>query len=147
MSFDSIMRIIKRPNEKYFLEQKIQYQKQQKPEILKDEIGNIIRKDAVGNISETWETVIELEGVIQHRQKEKIAEQGEESIVKYTGYFKPKFALETDKLSNYRVKIVKPNETLHLKILQYDPNNFYRGKQHHIVLVMKEDLKYQGRQE
>lgn len=147
MSFDGIMRIIKRPTEKYFLEQKIKNIKQEKPQILKDEIGNVIRKDPVGNVSEKWETMLELEGVIQHRQKEKIGEEGEESIVKYYGYFKPKFSLETDKLSNYRVRMVRDYETLHLKILQYDPNNFYRGKQHHIVLVMKEDLKYEGRQQ
>lgn len=147
MSFNGIMRIIKRPNEKYFLEKKIENIKQENPQILKDEVGNIIRKDIVGNISEKWTTIMELEGVIQHRQKEKIAEQGEESIVKYYGYFKPHFNLETDKLSNYRVRIERNYETLHMKILQYDPNNFFRGKQHHIVLIMKEDLKYEGRQQ
>lgn len=147
MSFNSIMRIIKRPDEKYFLEEKIQYTKQGKPEVLKDAVGNVVRKDPVGNISETWKTLMELEGVIQHRQKEKIAEQGEESIVKYFGYFKPTFDLNTDKLANYRVRIVRDYETLNLKIIQYDPNNFYRGHRHHIVLVMKEDLKYTGRQE
>ena len=147
MSFNNIMRIIKRPNEKYFLEKKNQYKQEKKPQILKDEVGNIIRKDSVGNISETWTTLMELEGVIQHRQKEKIAEQGEESIVKYYGYFKPTFDLETDKLADYRVRMIREYETLYLKIIQYDPNNFYRKDRHHIVLVMKEDLKYQGRQE
>jgi len=147
MSFYDIMRIIHRPNEKYFLEKKIQNIKQEKPQVLKDEVGNIIRKDPIGNISDKWQTIIELEGVIQHRQKEKIAEQGEESIVKYTGYFTPNFHIETDKLSNYRVRMERDYETLYLKILQYDPNNFFRGQQHHIVLVMKEDLKYKGRQQ
>lgn len=147
MSFDSIMRIIKRPNEKYILEEKIQYKKEPKSQVLKDEVGNIIRKDAVGNISEKWQEVMELEGVIQHRQNEKIDNDGEESELRYYGYFKPKFSLITDKLSNYRVRFIRDYETLYLKILQYDPNNFFRGNQHHIVLVMKEDKKYQGRQE
>lgn len=146
MSFNRICRIIKRPTEHYYLQEKIKYQKQ-KPDIYKDEVGNIIRKDAVGNVSETWQDVMELEGVIQHRQGLKVDNQGEESKLRYYGYFKPNFNLITDKLTNYRVKFVRDYETLYLKIIKYDPNNFLRHKQHHIVLIMQEDLKYEGRQE
>ena len=147
MSFEGILRFINRPTEKYILEEKVQYQKEPKSQVLKDEVGNIIKKDAVGNISERWQEIMELEGVIQHRQDEIIGYDGEESELKYYGYFKPNFHLITDKLSNYRVRFIRDYETLHLKIIQYDPNNFLRAKQHHIVLVMKEDKKYQGGQE
>ena len=66
MSFRSLQRIIKRPTEKYYLQKRVTYQKEHNQ--IKDEVGNVIRKDDVGNISETWETVQELHGVIQHRQ-------------------------------------------------------------------------------
>ena len=55
--------------------------------------------------------------------------------------------LETDKLSNYRVKFVRDYETLYWFIKEYDPNNYLFDKQHHITLVMEEDKKYKGRQE
>ena len=147
MSYQTLVRNkLKRHTEQYYLQEKITYQKDDK-EILKDAVGNIIRKDDVGNISETWEDVLELEGVIQHRQDDKITNAGEESDLRYYGYFNPTFHLQTDNLANYRVRFVRDYETLYLKIIQYDPNNFLRGKQHHIVLVMTEDLKYEGRQE
>ena len=72
MSYQTLVRNkLKRHTEQYYLQEKITYQKDDK-EILKDAVGNIIRKDDVGNISETWEDVLELEGVIQHRQDDKI---------------------------------------------------------------------------
>ena len=145
MSYYTLQRILKRPNEQYFLQKRILYKKEHQQ--LKDEVGNIIRKDDVGNISETWEDVQELHGVIQHRQDENIDYQGRESDLTYHGIFTPDFDLETDKLSNYRVKFVRDYETLYLFIKEYDANNYLRGNQNHITLVMDLDKKYFGRQE
>lgn len=149
MSFETLYsRVLKRNDQKYYLQQKQEYTEEIKPQhVMKDEIGNIIRKDAVGNLKEQWNTICELEGVVQHRQTETIDEAGEESIVKYYGYFKPTFALKTNKLANYRVKFDHQTETLYFKIIEYDPNNYLREKHHHVVLVMKVDKKYFGRQE
>lgn len=145
MSFYTLQKIIRRPNEKYFLQKRIVYKKEHKQ--LKDEVGNIIRKDEIGNLSEKWEDVQELHGVIQHRQDESIDYQGRESTLTYHGLFTPDFDLETDKLSNYRVKFVRDYETLYLFIKEYDANNYLRGNQNHITLVMDLDKKYAGRQE
>lgn len=145
MSFRSLQRIIKRPTEKYYLQKRVTYQKEHNQ--IKDEVGNVIRKDDVGNISETWETVQELHGVIQHRQDDDADYQGRESTLTYHGLFTPDFDLNTDKLSLYRVKFVRDYETLYLFIKQYDANNYVRNNQSHITLVMDLDKKYFGRQE
>lgn len=145
MSYYTLQRILKRPNEKYFLQKKIVYQKENKQ--LKDEVGNIIRKDDVGNLSELWEDVQELHGVIQHRQDDNADYQGHESTLTYHGLFTPDFDLETDKLNNYRVKFVRDYETLYLFIKEYDANNYLRGNQNHITLIMDVDKKYFGRQQ
>lgn len=149
MSFETLYsRVLKRTNQKYYLQVKEQYTEEIKPKhVMKDEVGNIIKKDAVGNLKDTWKTIQELEGVVQHRQTETIDEAGEESAERYYGYFKSTFALDTNKLANYRVKLEYPNETLYCKIIEYDPNNYLREKHHHIVLVMKVDKKYFGRSE
>ena len=99
------------------------------------------------NITEEWEDIQELHGVIQHRQDDEADIQGRESSLTYHGLFTPDFELETDKLNNYRVKFVRDYETLYLFIKQYDANNYLRGRQSHITLVMDEDRKYFGRQE
>ena len=144
MSFETLYaRVLKRSDQKYYLLEKQVYTEEIEPQrVLKDEVGNIIPKDKVGNIKEQWSEVQELKGVVQHRQKEKITESGQESTVKYYGYFQSDFSLNTNKLANYRVKYVSKNETLYLKIIEYDANNYLRSKQHHIVLVMEEDRKY-----
>ena len=144
MSYYTLQRILKRPNEQYFLQKKITYQK--KHHQIKDEIGNIIKKDEIGNISEEWEDIQELHGVIQHRQDDNADVQGRESTLTYHGIFTRDFDLETDKLSNYRVKFVRPYETLYLFIKEYDANNYLGQNQHHITLVMDADKKYFGRQ-
>ena len=147
MSFETLTRIINRPTEQYYLQKKEIYTEEIEPQkILKDEVGNIIQKDEVGNIKEQWIDVLELEGVIQHRQTEKITEAGPESTLKYYGYFSPTFQLNTNKLANFRVKFVRQYETLYLKIIEYDANNYLRNKHHHIALIMEEDRKYFGRQ-
>ncbi len=145
MSYYTLQKILKRPNEQYFLQKRIVYQKEEK--FLKDEVGNVIRKDEVGNISEKWEDIQELHGVIQHRQDEVIDYQGRESNLTYHGLFTPDFDLETDKLDNYRVKFIRDYETLYLFIKEYDANNYLRGNQNHITLIMDLDKKYFGIQE
>lgn len=145
VGYEDLMPYLERPTEKYYLQKKVTYKPQYK--VIKDDVGNIIRKDDVGNISEEWEDVQELYGVIQHRQDENIDFQGRESTITYHGIFLPEFKLETDKLSNYRVKFVRNYETLYLSIKEYDPNNYLFDKQHHITLIMDEDKKYFGRQE
>lgn len=147
MSFDTLCKIIKRPTEKYILQEKITFTEDVEAKIVKDAVGNIITKNAVGNIVERWEDVKILEGVIQHRQDEKISEAGEESEILYTGYFRSLFHLDTNKLANYRVKFIRDYEILYLKIIEYDSNNYLRSNHHHIVLKMKEDKKYKGRQQ
>ena len=145
VGYEDLMPFLERPTEKYYLQKKISYTPKHK--VLKDEVGNIIRKDDVGNISEEWEDIKELHGVIQHRQDEVVDFQGQESSVTYHGIFLPEFDLETDKLSNYRVKFIRDYETLYLSIKEYDPNNYLFDKQHHITLIMDEDKKYFGRKE
>jgi len=145
MSYYSLQRVLKRPNEKYFLQKLVTYKKDHHQ--IKDEIGNVIRKDDVGNIQEEWQDIQELHGVIQHRQDENIDYQGRESSLTYHGIFTPDFDLETDKLSLYRVRFERDYETLYLYIKEYDANNYLRGNQSHITLVMDVDKKYFGRQE
>ena len=147
MSFETLnARVLKRKDQKYYLQKKEEYTEEIQPQqVIKDEVGNIIQKDEVGNIKEQWIDVQELQGVVQHRQTEKITESGQESTIRYYGYFIPDFSLNTNKLANYRVKFVIRNETLYLKIIEYDGNNYLRDKQHHIVLVMEEDRKYYDR--
>ncbi len=154
MSFETLYtRVLKRNNQKYYLQKKQQYTEQIEPQhIIKDEVGNIIKKDEVGNIKEQWNTICELQGVIQHRQQEDITEAGQESKTRYGrqgyyGYFIVNFQLETDKLADYRVKFIRENETVYFRIMEYDPNNYLREKNHHVVLGLIEDKKYFGRQE
>lgn len=131
--------------DKYYLQKLIHPINEHK--YIKDEIGNIIRKDEVGNIAEEWEDIQQLHGTIQNRQQSTVGPQGNESKVRYYGYFTPEFNIQTNHLNDYRIKMVRPYETLYLKIIKYDPNNFLLGEQHHITLIMQEDKKYQGRQE
>jgi hypothetical protein len=154
MSFETLYaRVLKRNDQEYYLQQKQQYTEQIEPQhVIKDEIGNIITKDKVGNLKEQWNTVCELQGVIQHRQREDITEAGQESKTRYGrqgyyGYFIANFQLETNKLANYRVKFVRENEIVYFRIMEYDPNNYLREKNHHVVLGLIEDKKYFGRQE
>ena len=153
MSFETLANILYRPNEKYILQYKKQYTEEIYPQkILKDEVGNIITKDEVGNIKEEWIDLKELTGVIQHRQRESISEAGQGSMTRYGrqgyyGYFVANFELETGKLANYRIKFVRDYEIIYFRIMEYDPNNYLRSKQHHIVLGLIEDKKYFGRQE
>ena len=144
MSFETLYsRVLKRKDHQYYLLKKEVYTEEIEPQrVLKDEVGNIIPKDKVGNIKEKWQEVQELKDGVQKKETEKITESGQESTIKYYGYFQSDFSLNTNKLANYRVKYVSKNETLYLKIIEYDANNYLRERQHHIVLVMEEDRKY-----
>lgn len=143
MSYYDLLEYIESDDE-YYLQKLTKYTKSHNS--LKDEVGNVIRKDEVGNIAEEWETIQQLHGTIQHRQDDDTDYEGRESDITYHGYFTPEFKLLTNQLSNYRVKLVRDYETLYLSIIEYDPNNYLLGEQHHITLVMQEDRKYQGRQ-
>lgn len=154
MSFETLYsRVLKRNNQKYYLQKKEEYIEEVDPkQVIKDEIGNIIKKDAVGNLKEKWITLQELQGVVQHRQREDITLAGQESMTRYgregyTGYFIANFQLPMDKLVNYRVKFQHNDETVYYRIMEYDPNNYLREKNHHIVLGLIEDKKYFGRQQ
>lgn len=154
MSFETLYsRVLKRNNQKYYLQTKEQYTEEIEPkQVMKDAVGNIIKKDSVGNLKEKWITIQELEGVIQHRQREDITEAGQESKTRYGrqgyyGYFIANFELETNQLADYRVKFVRDNEVVYFRIMEYDPNNYLQEKNHHIVLGLIEDKKYFGRQE
>ena len=78
----------------------------------------------------------EIHGVVQRPQGQEIDFKGEESNPHYTGYFLPDFILETDKIADYRIKYVRPHETLLLKIEEDNPNLFLKGKRDHIQLEM-----------
>ena len=154
MSFETLYaRVLKRNNQQYYLQAKQQYTEQIEPQhVMKDEVGNVVKKDAVGNLKEQWVTIQELQGVIEHRQREDITEAGQESKTRYGrqgyyGYFIANFQLETNKLANYRVKFVRDNEIVYFRIMEYDPNNYLRDKNHHVVLGLIEDKKYFGRSE
>lgn len=127
MSFDIIYRLNKRKDEKIYLMGLSQT-------TYEDEFGFADRKFA-----ELWE----IEGVIQRSQIQDIDYKGEESNPNYTGYFLPDFILETDKIADYRIKYQRPHETLLLKITEYNPNLFLKGKRDHIQLQMVLEKKYE----
>lgn len=88
--------------------------------------------------------VQEIFGIIQKPQEQEIDFKGEESNPAYTGYFLPNFILETDEIADYRIKYVRPHETLLLKISEYNPNLFLKGKRDHIQLELILEKKYEG---
>ena len=137
MSYYDLLPFLETPDRKYYLQKLTTYKKEHK--VVKDEIGNIIRKDEVGNIAKEWQDIQELHGTIDT--------QGQESTLTYHGIFTPEFKLETNQLSNYRIKYIRDYEINYLYIKEYDPNNYLFDKQHHITLVLEEDKKYQGQQE
>ena len=143
MDITALNNIIKRPTEKYILQKKEEYQIDNTDNVLKDEVGNIITKDEIGNTKINWQDVVELKGVIQLKQKAQTDESGEESKIEYVGYFNPKkFNLDTNKLSDYRVKIIRNYETVILKITEFNPNLFLRNDKHHYKMGFTEDKKY-----
>ena len=128
MSFKTILRKNFPNDEKYFL--------------MKKEFSE--EEDVFGFAQEDFTIVQELQGVIQRTQIQDIDFKGEESNPKYTGYFMPDFIINTDKVADYRIKFVRPHETLLLKIDEYNPNLFLMGKRDHIQLEMILEKKYEG---
>lgn len=93
-------------------------------------------KNELGFPEEKYIPVQQIYGIIQKPQQQEIDFKGEESNPRYTGYFLPNFILETSEVANYRIKYIRPHETLLLKIKEYNPNLFLRGKRDHIQLEL-----------
>lgn len=87
--------------------------------------------------------VQKIRGIIQQSQVQQISSKGEESNPRYTGYFCPEFILNTSKVADYRIKYVRPHETLILKITEYNQNLFLKGKRDHIQLELILEKKYE----
>lgn len=99
-------------------------------------------EDELGFADTKFTELQEIRGVVQRPQEQEIDFKGEESNPHYTGYFLPDFILETDKIADYRIKYVRPHETLLLKIQEYNPNLFLKGKRDHIQLEMILEKKF-----
>lgn len=127
MSFKTIYRKNKRKDEKLFL--------------LKKELSD--KEDSFGFAKDDYSTVQQIEGIVQKAQEQEIDFKGEESNPHYTGYFLPTFIIETSKVADYRIKYVRPHETILLKIEEYNPNLFLKGKRDHIQLEMILEKKFE----
>ena len=130
MSFKTIYRLNRRQNEYkedfYLLKRGISHE-----------------KDELGFANEKFLPVQQIRGIVQKSQMQQIAEKGEESNPLYTGYFCPEFILDTSEVADYRIKYVRPHETLILKIIEYNPNLFLRGKRDHIQMELVLEKKYE----
>lgn len=99
-------------------------------------------KDIESDISE----VFEIKAIVQRAQEIDINEKGVESNPLYYAYCEPTFHLKQNEINNYRIKYVKPYETLIMKILEYNPNLFLGSNKgshhHHIRLKLLLEKKY-----
>lgn len=86
----------------------------------------------------------EIHGIIQRSQNQEIGFKGEESNPHFTGYFLPEFILKTSEVEKYRIRYIRPHETLILKIQDYNQNLFLEGKRDHIRLELILEKKYKG---
>lgn len=111
-------------------------------EIYLMKLGVSKEKDELGFSKEKYIPIQKLCGVIQGDQDLDIDESGQESHPGYMAYLMPTFNLERENLNDYRIKYVRPYETLIMKIMSYDPNLFLRHKRHHITLVLLLEKKY-----
>lgn len=127
MSYKTILRKNFRKDEQYFLMKK----------------GLSDNEDIFGFSEEKYIPIQEIHGVIQRPQEQQIDFKGEESNPMYTGYFLPEFIINTDEVADYRIKYVRPHEIILLKIAQYNPNLFLKGKRDHIQLELILEKKYQ----
>lgn len=100
-------------------------------------------KNELGFAKETYVPIQKIRGIIQGSQVQKIDFKGEESNPKYTGYFLPEFIINTSEVADYRIKYMRPHETLILKIDEYNPNLFLKGKRDHIQLELILEKKYE----
>lgn len=99
-------------------------------------------EDELGFSKEKYGIKQELHGIIQRPQEMEIDFKGSESNPAYIGYFLPEFDLKTSELNNYRIKYVRPYETLLMKITEYNPNLFLRHNRDHIRLKLILEKKY-----
>lgn len=120
MSFKTIYKKNKRKDESFSLLKK----------------GVSAKKDELGFAKEKYIPIQEIRGIVQRPQEQQIDYKGEESNPMYTGYFLPDFIIETSEVADYRIKYIRPHETLILKITEYNPNLFLKGKRDHIQLEM-----------
>jgi len=100
-------------------------------------------EDALGFAKQKYVPIQEIFGIIQKPQEQQIDFKGEESNPKYTGYFLPDFILDTNEIADYRIKYDRAHETLLLKIDEYNPNLFLKGKRDHIQLELILEKKYE----
>ena len=138
--FKNILRRTNRPDEKLILLKSTN--ESHEAEIEKDELGFPIRKDELGFIPEKYIPVQELHGIIQAGQSLDIDFHGSEAQVSYVAYLMPEFDLERKGLNNYRIKYIRPYETMILKIMSYNPNLFLRHKRHHVKVGLILEKKY-----
>lgn len=116
------------------------YRKDEKITLLKKGVSR--QKNELGFAKEKYIPVQTLQGIIQEPQMLDIDLKGQESNPIYTAYLMPEFDLETENLSDYRIKYERPYETMILKIVQYDPNLFLRHKRHHVEIHLVLEKKY-----
>lgn len=126
MSFKTIYKLNRRKDEKLFL--------------MGLELTTY--EDELGFSSTEFKEIQEIRGIIQQPQVQSIEEKGEESNPEYVGYFLPDFIIDTDKVADYRIKYIRKHETLILKIEEYNPNLFLKGKRDHIKLGLILEKKY-----
>ena len=107
--------------------------------------GSSHEEDEFGFAEKKYIPVQKIHGIIQRPQNQQISFKGEESNPSYTGYFCPEFLLETSEIADYRIKYVRPHETLLLKITSYNPNLFLKGKRDHIQLELILEKKYEDK--
>ena len=124
--FKNILKRTNRPDEKLFL--------------MKLGLGE---KDELGFAAKKYIPIQELQGIIQEPQLLDIDFSGQESHPSYVAYLMPDFNLEAENLNDYRIKYIRPYETMLLKIVQYDPNLFLRHKRHHIEIHLVLEKKYE----
>ena len=124
--FKNILKRTKRKDEKLIL--------------LKKKLSH--EKNELGFAKEQYTPIKELEGIIQDPQVVDIDDKGQESNPIYTAYLMPSFDLEVKDLSDYRIKYVRPYETIILKITSYNPNLFHRHKRHHVEIHLILEKKY-----
>lgn len=124
---------------------KIIYKKNYRP----DESFCLLKKgfsheeNDLGFTKEKYLPVQKIYGIVQKSQVQQIDFKGEESNPAYTGYFLPNFIINTDEVADYRIKYIRPHETLLLKIAEYNPNLFLKGKRDHIQLELILEKKYE----
>lgn len=128
MSFDIIYDLNKRDDEQFFL--------------LKKSVSE--EEDIFGFGKEKYFEEQEIHGIIQRDQTQEIGYKGEESNPHYTGYFLPEFILKTSEIADYRVKYIRPHETVLLKITNYNQNLFLKGVRDHIQLELVLEKKNKG---